>query len=153
MKDSATTDATNFCTSNNLTLNVTNGCHCLGGCVREKHLQNEWTDDKVQNWVEAVENLSPFAYLAPQRTCAGVQRELQHEWSFIQRAVPCESTTFEPLESAIQSRFLPSLLGSKVGADLREWTSSPIKKKEWQYQNYVKRNVSIFEFQRASVVT
>ena len=98
---------------------MTNGCHYLGGCVREKQLENEWIDDKVQNWVEAVENLSPFASLAPQSAYAGMQRELQHEWTFIQRAVPCESAAFEPLESAIQSRFLPSLIRSKVDTDLR----------------------------------
>ena len=56
-----------------------------------------------------------------------MQRALQHEWTFIQRAVPCESAAFKPLESAIQSHFLPSLIGSKVDADLRAWTSVPIK--------------------------
>ena len=127
VKESATMDATNFCINIDLSFKVTNGCRYLGGYVGEKHLEKEWIDGKVENWVESVENLSPFASPAPQSTYAGMQRALQHEWTFIQRAVPYESTTFEPLESAIQSRFLPSLLGSKVGADLREWTSSPIK--------------------------
>ena len=106
---------------------MTNGCRYLGGYVGEKHLEKEWIDGKVENWVESIECLSPFASLVPQSTYAGMQRALQHEWTFIQRAVPSESAAFEPLESAIQSHFLPSLIGSKVDADLRAWTSVPIK--------------------------
>ena len=72
VKESATMDATNFCTNNNLSFKVTNGCRYLGGCVREKHLEKEWIDGKVENWVESIECLSPFSSLAPQSTYAGM---------------------------------------------------------------------------------
>ena len=72
-------DATNFCTNNDSSFKVTNGCRYLGGHVGEKHLEKEWIDDKVENWVESIENLSPFTFLVPQSTYTGMQRALQHD--------------------------------------------------------------------------
>ena len=74
-----------------------------------------------------MENISPFASLELQSSHAGMQRLIQYEYTFTQRAASCESATFELPESASESWFLLALIGLKVDVDLRAWASIPIK--------------------------
>lgn len=57
-----------------------------------------------------------------------MQRVLHNQWTFNQLTSPSDSAIFEPIESATKSRFLLSLIESKVNEDIRLCNSTPIKK-------------------------
>ena len=77
------------------------------------------------DWTEAIEHVTSIAHLAPQASCAGLQRCLQHEWLFLQRVLPSISSYFDKLESSLHT-FLHSLFGSTIASATRDWTSTPI---------------------------
>ena len=54
--------------------------------------------------------------LAVQATFAAFTRSLQHEWTFLQRVVPCSGVLFAELERTLLTHFLPAVLGCEVSA-------------------------------------
>ena len=115
-----------FCTENNLNFKVKHGHRYLGGFVGEKDLESTWLKEKVNAWMEAVDSIAKLAPHASQSAFAGVQRSLQHEWTFVQRVTNCNEALFQPLEERI-THFCSSLLGNEVDENLRQWTGLPIK--------------------------
>ena len=84
---------------------VVNGNRYLGGFVGDKEKEREWIEEKVKDWVTAVEAVAEVARFAPQSAYADIQIALQQEWTFVQRVVPNIDVFFIPLESSIQSKF------------------------------------------------
>ena len=60
----------------------------LGGFVGDKVKEREWIEEKVKDWVTAVEAVAEVSRFVPQSAYAGMQRALQQEWTFVQRVVP-----------------------------------------------------------------
>ena len=77
----------------------------LGGFVGDKVKEREWIEEKVKDWVTAVEAVAEVYRFVPQSAYADMQRALQQEWTFVQRVVPNIEAFFKPLENSIQSKF------------------------------------------------
>ena len=60
----------------------------LGGFVGDKVKEREWIEEKVKDWVTAVEAVAEVYRFVPQSAYADMQRALQQEWTFVQRVVP-----------------------------------------------------------------
>ena len=70
---------------------------------------------KVDHWVEVVNNVSNAAITVPQVAFSTMIKSLQCELEFVQRVVPdCVETFLPSLQHAITTQFFPSLLGGAV---------------------------------------
>ena len=63
-----------------LTIDFTRGEKCLGGFIGSVNLKEEWLEDKIAIWTEAVETLAKIAVKYPQTAYAGFTFVLQNEW-------------------------------------------------------------------------
>ena len=65
-------------------------------------LKDEWLEDKIAIWTEAVETLAKIAVKYPQTAYAGFTFVLQNEWQYILRVCADTAPFFQPLEVSIQ---------------------------------------------------
>jgi hypothetical protein len=68
----------------------------------------------VAKWAAAVETLALVTVKYLQTAYAGSTFCLQNEWQYLQRVVADTGPFFDPLEKAIQSKFIPALLGLRA---------------------------------------
>ena len=70
---------------------------------------------KVEGWVREVEKLSKFAETQPHSAYAAFTHGLMSKWNYLLRVVDWDTLSsaelLQPLESAIQSRFIPAITG------------------------------------------
>ena len=114
-----------------LTINFTRGRAYLGGFVGSAATKEEWLEDKIGTWTDAVETLAKIAVKYPQTAYAGFQFSLQNEWAYVSRVVADTAPFFNPLETAIRKYFIPALIGigaHEVDAEYRELLSQSVKK-------------------------
>ena len=81
-------------------------------------------------WVAAVQTLGVVAGRYPQTVYAGFTFCLQNEWQYVQRVVADTAPFFAPLEEAIRTHFLPSLLGlpsTEIDGDYRQLLTHSVK--------------------------
>jgi hypothetical protein len=65
---------------------------------------------QIAQWVWGAELLAMVALRYSQNTYASLAKSLQHEWQYLQRAVPDCGVAFELVEEAIRLVFIPALL-------------------------------------------
>ena len=106
---------------------IKTGYRYLGSFIGEKERQTDWVEEKISDWIKAVENLSEVAVYVPQSAYAGMQRALQQEWTFMQRVIPGISASFFRLESTIKDCFFLKLFGENIPPEYRDWVSTSIK--------------------------
>ena len=90
---------------------VTTGARYLGGYVGDTTDQAKYIDAKVTEWTDGICRLSTIARSSPQCSFIALQKSYQQEWMHLQRVVDGISSHFAPVEAALCTRFLPSLLG------------------------------------------
>ena len=81
-------------------------------------------------WVAAVQTLRVVAKCYPQTAYAGFTFCLQNKWQYVQRVVADTAPFFAPLEEAIRTHFLPSLLGlplTEIDGDYRQLLTHSVK--------------------------
>ena len=78
-------------------ITVVTGSHYLGGFIGDMGTKNTWLADKVQGWAESVKTLSGVACNHPQSAYAGLQKSLQHYWTFVQQVTPEIWDNFVPV--------------------------------------------------------
>ena len=105
------------------------GYRYLGKYIGTTETLQQWLQPKVAEWAEGVQELAHVARRFPQTAYAGLAKSLQSEWQFLQRVCPGIGETFAPVEHAIASSYIPSLLGDAEGAlgPPRELTSLSVK--------------------------
>jgi hypothetical protein len=84
----------------------------------------------VVKWVAAVQTLRVVAKCYPQTAYAGFTFCLQNKWQYVQRVVADTAPFFAPLEEAIRTHFLPSLLGlplTEIDGDYRQLLTHSVK--------------------------
>ena len=86
------------------------GSRYLGSFIGTAATQQDWIDPQIQKWVGGVEALARVAKRFPQTAYAGLAKSLQSEWQYLQRVVPNAGLSFAPVEAALTTTFLPSLL-------------------------------------------
>ena len=90
---------------------VTTGARYLGKYVGDTTDQAKYVDAKVTEWTDGIYRLSTFARSSPQCTFIALQKSYQKEWMHLQRVVDGISSHFAPVEAALCTRLLLSLLG------------------------------------------
>ena len=67
-------------------------------------------EEKIFDWVKAIENLAETAVRLPQSVCAGMQHVFQQELTLIQRVVSNIGDLSSRLKSAIKAYFFAKIL-------------------------------------------
>ena len=62
---------------------IKNGHRYLGSFIGKKKLEIEWLVSKINDWIEAVEQVAEMAKYVPQSAYTGIRCALQQEWTFI----------------------------------------------------------------------
>ena len=78
---------------------ICEGGRYLCGYIGRSDMVDEWVKERVVAWQSAIKQLSKVARFQPQCALAGLQRSLQQEWQFLQRATTISGECFEPLEN------------------------------------------------------
>ena len=72
--------------------------------------------------------LAGVAHKHPQSAYAGLQKDLQQEWDFVQRVTPGVGEAFGPVEEALREIFVMALFrGLSEGLPTRKNTGLPVK--------------------------
>ena len=105
---------------------VCNHC-CLGGFLGEPDGQTAYVQDKVHQWIAAVQSLSKIADKQPQAAFTALMKSLQCEWQFLQHVVPDCGNLFASLDDVLASTFLPAVLSCEVTPLERMSFSLPVR--------------------------
>jgi hypothetical protein len=93
-------------------------------------------EGKVKDLCEQMERLSVIATSSPQSAHSAFVHGVRHKWTYLQRILPNISSLFAPLESVIQNKFLPALLGGRLlNAEERVLFSLPGRKGGMSLEN------------------
>ena len=109
-------------------LTLTDGSRYLGGFIGDLGKQTKWIGQKVESWVEATDPLAEISQWVPQSSFAGMQRSLQHEWSYIQRVKPGIGKEFDSLQASIKTKFMVEIFGEIILLHLRSLSGLLMKK-------------------------
>jgi hypothetical protein len=94
---------------------VQTGSRYLGGYISSHADWDLRVQEKVAFWTRAVTDLAFAALSHPQTTFTGLQKSLQHECQFIQRAIEdIIGDCFFDIKDAITKVFLPALYGESL---------------------------------------
>ena len=92
-----------------------------------KIIKINYVKEKVDKWIEDLEELAKLAVDEPQIALSAYTKGLCHRWAFIQRTIPGISTLFLPLEHCIRETFIPAIIGRKVSDIERRIISLPVR--------------------------
>ena len=109
-----------------VTISTTGERH-MGACVGSQSHKQTYVSDKVNKWIEDVEELARLAEDEPQAVYSCYTKAISHRWSYIQRTIPNISQLFEPLENAIKDKLIPALVGRKVNNLERKILALPVR--------------------------
>ena len=104
----------------------------LGGAVGTLSFVQTFVQRKVEGWVREVEKLSKFAKTQPHSAYAAFTHGLMSKWNYLLRVVDWDTLSsaelLQPLESAIQSRFIPAITGqAPPGKHVRDLLALPVR--------------------------
>ena len=99
----------------------------LGAAVGSAVFKNDYISEKVEGWVASIERLAKFAVTQPHAAFSAFTHRLQSRWTFVSRTVPGLVEAFQPIEDAIRTVFIPSLLGREVNALERDLFALPAR--------------------------
>ena len=80
----------------------------LGAVIGSKKFREEYVINKVNAWIQDVEQVAKIAIDEPAYTKALCMR-----WCFLQRTVP-NIKNFAPLEESIREKLIPAIVGKQV---------------------------------------
>ena len=67
--------------------------------------------------------------LFPQTAYAGLVKELQNKWTYLQRVTTGHGSLYKPIKKAIREDFLSALLNQpNVGGNMRNWIALAVKR-------------------------
>ena len=122
------------------------GTRYLGSFIGADGERGSWLEPKIQRWVEGVKAMGRVAGRYPQAAYAGMTKSLQCEWQYLQRVLPGVSDAFKPVEEALVTHFLPSLLGQDaVPKGLRERLRLPVRNGGLGIPNPCETSDALFE--------
>jgi hypothetical protein len=112
---------------------VKTGIRFLGGFIGEQAQFTAWLQAKIAGWQASLDYLKPAFLHYPQTACTGLQKSLQHEWTFVQRVNAClpdptrlqDPSPFLPLETTLATETLPALFQQEPPS--RDLTALPVR--------------------------
>ena len=104
----------------------------LGGAVGTVPFIQKYVHRKVEAWVKEVEQLSKIAETQPHTAYTAFTHGLASKWNYLLRVTDWELLSLpeilKPLESAIQSQFIPAITGQPApGGLVREMLALPVR--------------------------
>ena len=99
----------------------------MGAVIGSSTFKELWISEKVNKWITDIEELAEIAKEEPQAVYASFTKAISNRWTHIQRTVPGISHLFLPLETAIQEKLIPALIGRKVSPDERKILALPVR--------------------------
>ena len=106
---------------------IMEGHRYLGAALGGSNFKSNYVKEKVDKWIEDLEELAKLAVDEPQIALSAYTKGLCHRWAFIQRTIPGISTLFLPLEHCIRETFIPAIIGRKVSDIERRIISLPVR--------------------------
>ena len=83
---------------------TTEGERHMGAVIGSQEFKNIYVTNKVNKWIEDVEELSLIAKEEPQAVYSCFTKAICHRWTYVQRTIPDVDHIFRPLEAAINLR-------------------------------------------------
>ena len=99
----------------------------LGAVVGKADFKEKYVKNKVDSWIQDVEQLSDIAKDEPQIALSAFTKALCMRWCFVQRTMSGVSHIFQPLENAIRDNFIPAIIGRKVSEIERRIIALPVR--------------------------
>ncbi|CAM9457865.1 unnamed protein product, partial [Heterosigma akashiwo] len=100
----------------------------LGGFLGKEDAVRHLLEEKVRKWVEAVEDLAEAAEVYSQDAYVCFIKSLQCEWGYVQRVVEGAAEAMDPLDKAIQDKFLPAVFGREMLSWEKELVKAAVKR-------------------------
>ena len=100
----------------------TRGERHMGEVVGSERFKDEYVSNKVEKWVQDVEQLSNIAKDEPQSALSSFTR-----WKYVQRTVPCTGHLFQSLEKVIREKLIPAPEGRRVFGIERRILALPVR--------------------------
>ncbi len=99
----------------------------LGAIVGSTEFKHSYIKEKVEKWVQDIDELSEIVKDEPQLAYAAFTKGICHRWTYFMRTIPNISELLHPLEKKIAEVFIPSLLGRSVSQHEREILELPVR--------------------------
>ena len=85
---------------------ITEGYEMLGSTIGSTHFAEQFTEKKIELFVEEIEILSKIAEQYPQSAYAAFSHCIMGKWRYLMRTVENIDTLFQPLEDVINQSFI-----------------------------------------------
>ena len=99
----------------------------MGEMVGSERFKDEYVSNKVEKWVQDIEQLSNIAKDEPQSALSSFTQAISHRWTYVQRTVPCTGHLFQSLEKVIREKLIPALVGRRVSDIERRILALPVR--------------------------
>ena len=110
---------------------TTVGTRLLGSAIGSEEFVRDFVQSKVEKWVGGME-LSRIAQTEPHAAFSAYTHGLVSRWTYACRSLPNVSSLLEPVEDAVRTRLVPSLLGrSALNDDERDILALPARLGVW----------------------
>ena len=104
------------------------GREMLGSAIGSRDFVKTCTAEKIDAFVNDIENLAKIAEQYPQSAYAAFSHCIEGKWRYLMRIVEDIDSPLQPLEDSINQVFIPALTGrSQCNPDERSFMSLPIR--------------------------
>ena len=106
---------------------TTTGERHLGAVIGSRQFRSEYVTDKINKWIQDVEEIAEIAKDEPQIAYSAFTKAICMRWCFLQRTVPDIKDYFVPLEEVIRDKLIPGIVGREVTDLERKLISLPVR--------------------------
>ena len=99
----------------------------LGAVLGSESFKAKYLADKVSMWVKELDKLTEIASEEPQLAYQGFVKGLCPRYNYVMRTIPNIEVDLQPLEVAIESKFIPALLGRHLSPLERDIVALPLR--------------------------
>ena len=105
----------------------TEGERHMGAVIGSEAFKKEYVSNKVSKWAKDIEMLADIAKDNPQAAYVSYTKAVAHRWTFMQRTIPGINHLFQPLESVLREKLIPTLVGKAVTDLERKILALPVR--------------------------
>ena len=107
---------------------IRTGTAFVGGYVGDAQGQKEYIDSKAKEWVRALKQMVDIGCESPHQLFAAYTCSFQHKWTYVQRTVQANGSSYEPVEKVIKEDLLPAVTKwLEVSPDERQLLGLPVR--------------------------
>ena len=99
----------------------------MGAVIGRQEFKQLCMTNKINRWVEDVEELAELAKEEPQAVYSCFTKAICHRWTYVQRTIADISHHFEKLEFAIREKLIPALIGRSISDIERRILALPVR--------------------------